>query len=254
MREDMHKVIVERPRPRSGYSFRKGDPLRKIAPDELPARESMKVRHSERRHFNENLSPLRRWLMRQVGRPWDNVYSDACKVIKPTSTVKNHVKIHLLEFVHRSVAIVDGVPCTTRSWFGHGYSELFNGDLYVHPATGLLRQHFRKPVPKRTHPELARLLLESEMPEAEVAERRLNIAKDERVVRRLLFRKLRGLWHEIEEFEIYRADADGSPVRPPRLIPYNPTRQVRIRSRQLNRRQLRKAELRNDSVSSLAAV
>jgi hypothetical protein len=38
------------------------------------------------------------------------------------------------------------------------------------------------------------------------------------------------------------------------LIPYNPTRHVRIRSRQLNRRQLRKAELRNDEVSNLASV
>src|ERR1700678_2738639 len=104
MRSDMHKVIVERPRPRSAYSFCKGDPLRKVALDELPARESMKVRHSDRRHFNENLSPLRRWLVSQVGRPWDQVYSDACKVIKPTSTVKNHITIHLLEFVHRSVA------------------------------------------------------------------------------------------------------------------------------------------------------
>jgi hypothetical protein len=229
----MHKVIVERPRPRSRFSFRKGDPLRKIAPEELPAHESMKVRHSDRRHFNENLSPLRRWLVRQVGRPWDNVYSDACKVIKPTSTVKNHVKIHLLDFVHRSVAILDGIPCTTRSWFGRGCSELFNGGLYVHPITGLLQLHWRRPMPKTAHPELARLLLESEMPETEIAERHLNIAKDERVVRRLLFRKMRGLWHEIEEYEIYRAGMDGKPIRPLRLLPYYPNRHIRLRSRQL---------------------
>jgi hypothetical protein len=247
MRNDMHKVIVERPRPRSGYSSRKGDPLRKIAPDELPARESMKVRHSDRRHFNENLSPLRRWLVRQVGRPWNSVYSDACKVIKPTSTVKNHVKIHLLEFVHRGVAILDGVPCTTRCSFDHGRSELFNGDLYVHPATGLLRLHLRRPVPKRVHPELARLLWESEIPDTEVAERRLNIARNERVVRRLLFRKLRGLWYETEEYEICRAGMDGKPIRPLWLIPYSPTRHIRIRSRQLNRRELKKANLSNGS-------
>ena len=75
-------------------------------------------------------------------------------------------------------------------------------------------------MPKTAHPELARLLLESEMPETEIAERHLNIAKDERVVRRLLFRKMRGLWHEIEEYEIYRAGMDGKPIRPLRLLPY----------------------------------
>jgi hypothetical protein len=254
MRSDMHKVIVERPRAGSGRSFRKGDPLRKMARDELPARESMKVRHSDRRHFNENLSPLRRWLRRQVGRPWDHVYSDACKVIKPTSTVKNHVKIHLLEFVHRSVVLLDDLPCTTQSWSGRGYSELYNGGLYVDPASGILRIHRRRHGARTVHPELARLLLEEEMSQTEVARRRLDLAKDERVIRRLLFRKLNGLWHEIEEFEIYQADANGKPARPLRLIPYNPTRQVRIRSRQLNRRELRKAELRNDKAPNLAAV
>ncbi len=250
----MHKVIVERPRAGSGRSFCKGDPLRTIGWDELPARESMKVRHSDRRHFNENLSPLRRWLERQVGRPWDRVYSDACKIIKPTSTVKNHVKIHLLEFVHRNVVLFDDVPCTTPSWIGCGYSELRNGGLYVDPASGLLRIHRRRHVAREAQPELARLLLEEEMSQTEVARRRLDLAKDERVIRRLLFRKLNGLWHEIEEFESYRANADGSPVRPLPLTPYNPTRQVRIRSRQLNRRQLRKAGLRNDMVPNLPAV
>lgn len=140
MRSDMHKVIVERPRPRSGQSFRRGDPLRKIARDELPSHESMKVRHSDRRHFNENLNPLRRWLERQVGRSWDRVYSDACKVIKPGSTVKNHVKIHLLELVCRDVVLVDGIPTSIQGgWLGRGRQELRRKQLYVHPLTGILR-------------------------------------------------------------------------------------------------------------------
>jgi hypothetical protein len=248
MRSDMHKVIVERPRPRSGYSFRKGDPLRKIGWDELPARESMKIRHADRRYFNENLSPLRRWLERQVGRPWDHVYSDACKVIKPASTVKNHVKIHLLELVHRCVLLLDDVPSTTRSWMGRGYSELFDGDLYVHPATGLLRRHRRKPLIKTARPELARLILEEEMPKTQVAKLRLHVAHGECVVRRLLFRKIRGLWFEMEEYEIYRVSSDGHILRPVRLIPYDPTRQIRIRSRQLNHRQLCNSGLVNGVV------
>jgi hypothetical protein len=244
MRGDMHQVIVERPRPRSGCSFRKGDPLRKIEWEELPACESMKVRHADRRSFNENLKPLRRWLERQVRRPWDRVYSEACEVIKPTSTVSNHVKIHLLEFVHRNVVLLNGLPHAVQRWFG-GNAELFDGDLYVHPVTGLLLCHRRRRPAKVPPPETARLLHEEQMPEAEVASRKLILAKDERVIRRLLFRKLNGLWHEVEEYEIYRSGADGEPVRPLRLIPYNQGRQVRIRSRQLNRRQLRETGLRN---------
>ena len=245
MRGDMHKVIVERPRPGSGCSFRKGDPLRKIEWEELPVIESMKVRHADRRSFNENLKPLRRWLERQVKRPWDRVYSEACEVITPTSTVRNHVKIHLLELVRRDVVLFNGRPHAIKRWAGGGYAELFDGDLYMHPVTGLLLRHRRRRPAKVLPPETARLLNEEEMPAAEIARLKLVLAKDERVVLRSLFRKLNGLWHEIEEYEIYRAGPDGMPVRALRLIPYSPGRQVRIRSRQLNRRQLRTTDLRN---------
>lgn len=137
MRPDMHKVIVERPRPGSRFRFRKGDPLRNTQLAELPVNESMKVRHHDRRCFNENLKPLQRWLSRQVGRPWDRVYSEACQVIKPTSTVKNHVKIHLLEYVCRQVIQVDGL-LYGRGNFGE-FMPLYEGELYVDPVNGLLR-------------------------------------------------------------------------------------------------------------------
>jgi len=247
MRGDMHKVIVERPRPGSGCSFRKGDPLRKVEWEELPAIESMKVRHADRRSFNENLKPLRRWLERQVKRPWDRVYSEACEVIKPTSTVRNHVKIHLLEFVHRDVVLVNGLPHTIQRWSGGGYTELLDRGLYVHPVSRLLRCHQRRRSAEVLLPEAARLLHEEQMSEGEVASCRIVLAKDERAIRRALYRKVDGLWHEIEEYEIYRAGVDGKPVRPLRLMPYNPARQVRIRTRQLNHRQLKKSGLTNGS-------
>jgi hypothetical protein len=244
MRSDMHKVIVERPRPRSGQSFSKGDPLRKLAWDELPSRESMKARHSDRRSFNENLNPLRRWLGRQVGRPWDLVYSEACGVIRPNSTVKNHVKTHLLELAHRNVVLTDGVPMALRGWSGCGFAELNDGDLYVHPGTGILQCHRRRRAAKAVLPEAARLIAEEPMSAGEAADRHLVLAGDERAVRRLLLRKLHGLWHEIEEYEIQREGrAPGGPLA---LTPYNPARHIRIRGRQMNRRELRKAQLFNE--------
>jgi hypothetical protein len=251
MRSDMHKVIVERPRPRSGYSFRKGDPLRKIAQQELPAHESMKVRHADRRCFNENLNPLRRWLERQVGRRWDQVYSEACEVIKPSSTVKNHVKLHLLEFVCRDIVLFDALPHSIRRWMGGGYFELHTGDLYVHPSTGLLCSHRRRRVAKGSLPETARLLRELPMPEKEIVSLKLIVAKDERVVRRSLLRKLMGLWHEVEEYEVYRVDKNGEPMRILRLVPHDPARHIRIHSRQLNRRRLCQLGLKNGSKADL---
>lgn len=251
MRSDLHKVIVERPRPGSRYRFRRGDPLRKLVLQELPANESMKVRHHDRRCFNENLKPLQRWLGRQVGRPWNKVYSEACQVIKPTSTVKNHVKIHLLELVHRDVVFVNGKPHGVRRWLD-GFSELGSGDIYVDPRNGLLRIHKRRHVQRPDLPEAARLVCEADMSEAERSNFGIRLTKGERAVRRTVLRKIAGLWHEIEEYEVYQVWPDGKPMKSLHLAPYIPFRHIRIRSRQLNRRELRKLSLTNGSPSGFS--
>src|SRR5207237_1017983 len=99
MRPDMHKIIVERPRYGGGrerYNRRANVPI-----EDRPMSESMRAPHTDRKSFGENLAPLRRWLRSQVGRLWDDIYSEACSVIKPDSTVRNHIKGHLLEMVER---------------------------------------------------------------------------------------------------------------------------------------------------------
>jgi len=244
----MHKVIVERARPGSRYHFGKGDPLRKLSSEELPARESMKRRHADRRHFNENLKPLQRWLERQVGRPWDKVYSEACEVIRPTSTVKNHIKIHLLQFVDRNVTLIDGVPHSMGPWWGTGFAELRDREIYIDPESGLLRCHRRRQSARRPAlPEVARVIREEPIHGfIDTKELKLSLAADERGVRRWLYRKLRGLWSLVEEYELHRLDTAGRPKTQVRVVPYDPARHVRIRSRQLNHRELRELDLRND--------
>ena len=139
MRSDMHKIIVERPRHGGGpEKFGR----RANVPFELqPARQSMLAAHQDRKHFGENLAPLRRWLRSQVGQPWDLVYGEACEVIRPDSTVRNHIKVHLLEMVERHTFIKDGrVWCYTRGWW-HSREipvEELGGrwsPFYVHPQT-----------------------------------------------------------------------------------------------------------------------
>jgi hypothetical protein len=49
--------------------------------------------------LNENLAPLRRFLERQIGRPWDKVYSEIAERLRVDSTVQQHVREHLRDFV-----------------------------------------------------------------------------------------------------------------------------------------------------------
>src|SRR5262249_40852920 len=112
MRSDMHKVICEEPRhgggrERFGRRANLGEEL-------LPKFEGIRRPHLDRKWFGEHLGPLRRWLRSQVGRPWNDVYSEACSVIKPDSVVRNHIKSHLLEFVQRHTFLRNGrVWCFT---------------------------------------------------------------------------------------------------------------------------------------------
>src|SRR5882724_1179635 len=109
MRPDMHKVVVERPR--HGRSWAQSRPRPKPPFDEAPRYEPIKAPHTRRKSFSDLLGPLRRWLHAQLGRAWDDVYSEACAVIKPDSIVRAHVKTHLLEFVERHTFMHQGRVC-----------------------------------------------------------------------------------------------------------------------------------------------
>jgi hypothetical protein len=143
MRSDMHKVVVERPRwnPGPGKNVRRAS-----LPDELlPKFEGIKRPHTRRKSFTDLLGPLERWLRSQVGRPWNDVYSEACAVIKPDSVIRAHIKTHLLEFVERNTFMKESrVWCYHHVWWS-GANEIPMDELsgrrqqfYVHPETGLL--------------------------------------------------------------------------------------------------------------------
>ncbi|MFX8308882.1 hypothetical protein ABTL21_19880, partial [Acinetobacter baumannii] len=80
----------ERPR-YGGIWTRKGRP---VPFDQLPSKQGMQRPYLERgayKDLNENLGPLRRFLERQVGRPWNDVYSEIARNLRVTSTVQQHV-------------------------------------------------------------------------------------------------------------------------------------------------------------------
>ena len=151
MRKDMSKVIVERPRVgRAAAGLRPGRTRTLVDDDGEPikakgAREP-KGRAPKTKHFNETLSPLKRYLASNVGRPWDKVYSEISEHLKPTSTVQQHVRDHLQDFVATKTRMKAGIVVVTPRFGGERALSEDWRLYYVHPRTGLLRknEHYKR--------------------------------------------------------------------------------------------------------------
>jgi hypothetical protein len=148
MRKDMSKVIVERPRTgRSRAGLRSGR-TRVVADDDgEPLRTSKgaarepKQEPPKTKSLNENLNPLKRYLAAQVGRPWNKVYAEISEHLKPSSTVQQHVRDHLDDFVATRTRMQKGVVMVTPRFGGERPLAEDYSLYYVHPRTGLLRKN-----------------------------------------------------------------------------------------------------------------
>jgi hypothetical protein len=199
MREDMAQVIVERPRIKP-YSNRKGR-----CPDleNLSAHEGMRrgrALRRDRKELNENLAPLRRYLAKQVGRPWDKIYSEIAAHLRVDSAVQQHVRDHLRGFV----------AITPRRNINRWRSSLRSGlwwqPFYVDPVTGLLLRTDRLPEEKARR----RAKLNHRAPPVD----RVALMNDREL------RLINGLWYEVRlallPEPIYRATRET--VKVPRHI------------------------------------
>jgi hypothetical protein len=142
MREDMAKVIVERPRYGSRNRSRKKGYrkyIQKSPMDELPSREPLLGRwRGMSKSLNEHLGPMRRFLRSNVGRPWNKVHQELCEHVSFNNAVQAHVLAHIQQYVHRHVDLVEGaVVHRQRCWLGS--RSLKPDEMYVCPATGLLK-------------------------------------------------------------------------------------------------------------------
>lgn len=142
MREDMFKVIVERPRWGSRHA-----PKAKLRHDKVPDRKRAtgKRQALEQNGYtkclNENLAPLKRYLMKQVGRPWDKVYSEISAHLDTGSTVKQHVRDHLSDFIMINVSVDrDGRFMSPGHWGRPMAPDHWWAKLYVDPNDGLIKR------------------------------------------------------------------------------------------------------------------
>lgn len=149
----MHKVVIERPRwnPGPGKQGRRAN-----LPDELlPKFEGIKRPYACRKGLTDLLGPLKRWLQSQVGRHWNDVYSEACAVIKPDSIIRAHIKTHLLQFVERHTFMHDGKVCVLDTgYMGRGVIAVTErrygcSRFFIHPESGVLCA-----IPQKSHKAL----------------------------------------------------------------------------------------------------
>ena len=179
MRDDMAKKLVgdtHRTTPRETYKTKRRTQKQKIRdPESLPKREGMKKQYGyDLKMFGEFFPPLIGYLRKNVGRPWDKVFSDLAKSLKGGGTVIDHVYVHLWQFVERNPKWIDGWPHGAELRYQGEHSPLLKGDLYV-DRHGILRE-VKKHKPR---------------PKGKMVDKRVVISELEQ------YRRIKGVWYHV---------------------------------------------------------
>ena len=243
----MHKVVVERPRwnPGRGKHGRRAN----LPVELLPKFEGIRRAHASRKGLTDLLGPLRRWLHAQLGRPWNDVYSEACAVIKPDSVIRAHIKTHLLEFVERHTFMHEGKVAVLDTWHGGGIRPVMaqrfgRSAFYVHPETGLLEEIKR--------------ISRREWRKAQAQKRQVTFRW---LSDQVALKRIKGIWFSCRfkpvpsagRFKAYD-HAAGEMVGRGGLVRRGSTYLHCIVKRQLSRHELRLFELRNSPVTRLGGA
>ena len=227
MREDMYKVIVERPR-RGKYGYDAAAQRRNDY--EGPEFLGMRAGYGYR-SLNENLAPLRRYLRAQVGRPWNKVFSEICAGIDGRNTVQRHIRQHIDDFIATKVELRDGELIDLQDrWRFNRLTAGLRQELYVDPRSGLIR------INKRFHAWRRDRIENAKRAQTEIDARRRTLANDTQLHR------LDGIWFQVSIGE----------------LPAERTREVVVKGRRVTRTIrdkrfdaiLRQAVARNDDHSA----
>ncbi|MBK9386605.1 MAG: hypothetical protein IPN34_17470 [Planctomycetes bacterium] len=150
MRQDMAKVLVDRAR--RGVKSAKFDRRRNRRAAKHDVNVSLKHAESSDagsiaesmgrgrlygfncKELNDYLSPLKRFIEANVGRPWDKVYSEIRARVRFENTVQQHIMQRIWGYVERNVVLDDqAMPCESRS-----SRPLRRNEFFIHPISGLL--------------------------------------------------------------------------------------------------------------------
>jgi hypothetical protein len=236
MREDMSKVVIERPRSGNslpGYKtrlrIRHYDPGKDYEdmPKRVSGSRSKYVRAGEIKYLSDFLNPLRRFLRTNVGRPWDKVYSEMKKHLDDRKVTGRHVFEHVDMEVETHPLIGDDGKLYKLEYGGRLWPVR---EFYVDPRTGLLCWSDEKPWWKQL-----------DKASQEVNHIRLSA--------NTCYVKLNGIWYFIE-YRVFSWAVDRDQANQP--LPSHLIREISaaplllLRKKQLNRKELKTAKLKND--------
>jgi len=186
--------------------------------------------------FDDHLSPLKRWLRKQVNRPWDKIYSELVSTVDTRTVVGQHLIDHVKsEVALHCVRANDGRLVRASDWT---WRQEVKG-LYVDPRTGILRWK-----PKHTNRQRWQ---DTQRAEQERLRDVRQLAAD-----RLLHRE-NGIWFELEVRKlqlIRRCACKPAHIQPKQDAPTTNNALGRfevLAKRQLNRKELRKHGLSNEA-------
>jgi hypothetical protein len=148
MRDDMSKVVTERPRrghgnkskKTSGRLIRGYDPDREYdEPTRLPIARYRQYGY-EAKEFSDLINPLKRYLRTCVGKPWRKVHSELSLKLDRRSLSGRHIWGHVLSEIETDCHIGDDgrAYSNERRYLGRTGERPIVG-LYVHPSSGLVR-------------------------------------------------------------------------------------------------------------------
>lgn len=162
MRDDMAKVVTERPRRGHGNKskkttaprIRRYDPNQEYdEPTRLPIARRRQYGY-DAKEFSDLINPLRRYLRSCMGRPWAKVHSELSQKLDRRSVSGSHIWDHVIREIEIDCYIGnDGLAYSNnRTCMGRASDCPIEG-IYVHPKTGLIREqsHARIRSRRRTH-------------------------------------------------------------------------------------------------------
>lgn len=175
MKPYFSKLLTEKERRGSRARSKKTGGRVRYIPDHDYDEEPIRLPISRRRQYgydgkelSDSLNPLFGILLKNVGRPWDKVYSELCAGLDRRSVSGLHVFQHMKDYVETKTFIgPDGsVWAYDRGGDSGPISSYWkDGSFYVHPKTGLLRhisytpRHVRRGVPEKKAKPIDRINL-----------------------------------------------------------------------------------------------
>jgi hypothetical protein len=147
MRDDMAKVVTERPRrghrnkskKTTGRAIRRYDPdFDYDEPTRLPVARFRQYGYSAK-DFSDLISPLKRFLRSCIGQSWKKVHSELSRKLDRRSLSGLHIWNHLLAEIETDCYVGDDSLTYSNNRKYRTYERPVRG-LYVHPKTDVIRE------------------------------------------------------------------------------------------------------------------